>query len=1288
MFSFRPVSSFISQVLRILLAIALFVSGTVEAGDPKSSFALSNTPENKTSALTEILPLSTTSEGSGTSFKTVDDFETHNWHGLLWADPNEFSYSSQWKTHGNYSCKLKVLSSSIGWAAYTSGNFDAETPDQIRLDIKTNESPNSIVPNPGLSLPYKVYIPLVARNYPPLPQPMQQRLKLEILDSSGSTYSLGSISLAANTEYRNVTFNSSGRTIRMLRFIQDGYTLPVTVYVDNIRFVKNSVVTLWDSCESHFYWDGTADADNPDGQVARTDDITQAVHSSKAGSSASLVMEWNKTVSPANSAEIQAKGLNLDYRDYWYFKFDVYRPSGTPNVSLLVYLYDGSKGVGTVQTTIDTPNQWKTFILPLHEANDLSHLTEIKFVVPETDQYASGRLYLDNLQVGGFLPEANPIDLNTLGYPHMVKDYSDNSLWDNNFCGIANIGNDDQHKGSITQQLSQTNYYTQPALQINYNVTTPDSYVFYFNTLELNSVKSHLALYLKAGLNSPGRVKLELHDANWLSAPGQNGLAYVYLSGLSQTQWKQWIIPVDPTQWQVVGSFDSTRVVEVVISLDNRTAASPSGIFYVDDITFVDKTKSKLPYPGLVCPEQMPVDVQQLGVPYLLNDYDGRVLNAEGGVEDLDYNEFFGLTGVGSNSGPNVVMGTISHVPTGGFAHSIPNAYRIGYYFPEGVPDASLFYYDLMSVAGGTATTKDLSFTEKLSLWLRGDPSGNPAMVKVEFHDVNWGLNGNWTSGKAYAILKNVSGTEWRQYLVSTKVADLIVTGSFDITRLKEVVISFDYGMVKDKSGALYLDDMQFVDTDQKFTTAQDFTSDNFLELVERRTFQYFLEGYDPTTGLVLDRLHFRDMATTAGTGFGLTAKVIGVERGWISREAGEAYVAQVLNTLWNTPQGSQPCGTNGYKGFYYHFLDAKTGLRLKCNDPSEPVELSIIDTAILLAGILTVREYFSDNPDIVTLADNLYDRVEWEWFLDKSGSPDPDAPDYNPNYNQFYLGWSPEFGFQPWHWDYYTDENLLIDLLAIGSSTHPVPTDVFYAWKRVTRSYHDHDVIVSYNGSMFQYFFANIWFDLYGKTDAQGVNWWNNSVQAGLANRDFTSAGIDGWGRPGVSTYQACSWGMTANEGIPAGLHNSYLGGNGGRPNGNVDVDGGVNWQTEGSIAPYGSIGMIGFSWQPGGIPVDFITCTMQHFYQNTQLWTGWYGFRDAYTDANQIKSIKTYDPATSSWITRTATSLYPIYKAAYFSIDQGPSLAMIENYRTGLIWNTFMKNSAVQQAVSAVFD
>jgi len=621
---------------------------------------------------------------------------------------------------------------------------------------------------------------------------------------------------------------------------------------------------------------------------------------------------------------------------------------------------------------------------------------------------------------------------------------------------------------------------------------------------------------------------------------------------------------------------------------------------------------------------------------------------------------------------------------------------------------------------------------------------------------------------------------------------------------LEEVVISFDYKSIEDKSGYLYIDDMFFVDTSKKFVNDSDFdltddsadvTSD-FLDMVERRTFQYFVDCYDPTTGLFSDRVHFRDLASVAATGFGLTALCIGAERGWIDAQKAEDMAEKTLEFLTNDSIGDEiksrmadttqdaiddPLFYYGVKGWYYHFLDISTDCDIidkTGHRKNENVELSSVDTALLLAGAITCKQYFSANSDIGNAVDEMYDEIEWDFMLDEREHVWDHSDDEwmdNPNFNRFFNGWLPEWvgegindlGFSDpddeWsylfgHWDFLTDEVMLIALLAYGADSvngHPITsTDSFYNLNRFEKSYNagiandvdvigdvTRDIVVAWNASTFQYFFANCWFDLYGLEDQYGLNWWQNSVKAGLSNRDYCIknevSGIIGWVQKdgelepmyGItrssSSLNKNSWGLTASDGIQHHFNHVYLGGNGGLPHGAagrdvpVDIYGStknnpviwdestetiweedlVKWQAPATVPPYGGISMIGFASgykeRENAMPLKYIQGLMQNFYQNTQLWTGWYGFRDSYTDADKdpetgeylMHEIREYDDGVWVDLSTDIKNPFPIYKSSYFGIDQGPMLIMIENYRSGFVWSEFMENTDVQKGVNAVF-
>ena len=167
------------------------------------------------------------------------------------------------------------------------------------------------------------------------------------------------------------------------------------------------------------------------------------------------------------------------------------------------------------------------------------------------------------------------------------------------------------------------------------------------------------------------------------------------------------------------------------------------------------------------------------------------------------------------------------------------------------------------------------------------------------------------------------------------------------------------------------------------------------LDVISHRIFSYFLRFTDDL-GFALDRSTFSDMVSVGTIGFQLSAYCIGHQRGWADKEDLEKRVITILRNLSRLPMGEETgMSRGGYRGFYYHFLSANTGLR-----KDENVELSLYDTMLLMYGVLTCQEYFPGNQEIQRLSRELFDRVEWDWFVDQATGP---------NRNQFYLAWHPE---------------------------------------------------------------------------------------------------------------------------------------------------------------------------------------------------------------------------------------------------------------------------------------
>ena len=406
-------------------------------------------------------------------------------------------------------------------------------------------------------------------------------------------------------------------------------------------------------------------------------------------------------------------------------------------------------------------------------------------------------------------------------------------------------------------------------------------------------------------------------------------------------------------------------------------------------------------------------------------------------------------------------------------------------------------------------------------------------------------------------------------------------------------------------------------------------SNDAILEMESKGSFDFFWKevNADPSSvayGLIRDRaLNDGDKDSTspntssynassvASVGFGLTALTIGAENGWITKEQAEERVLGTMNTLLNN--------ADQVNGFYYHFLDMNTAKRTLNS------EVSIIDTAIAVNGAITAGEYFGG--DIMTKAQQIYDRVDWTWYVDSAN-------------NQFYMGYSPETGFAG-HWDFYA-EQLMLYVLGAGSSTHPIDPSMFYAFTRNSATYGNYPKFInSWFGSIFTHQFSFGWLDFNNKTDNQGVNWWDNSVVASKSSRQFS---IDQGAQ--FKTYGPNAWGFTASDG-PNGYNGRYGSAPSGFNNDQHFVDG--------TLAPAGALGSIVFT------PKESIEA-IRNFYDNyPNLW-GKYGLKDAYN-------------VDQNW-----------YDTDVIGIDKGITLMMIENYRNRGVWNNYMKNKNVQAGIKKV--
>lgn len=408
------------------------------------------------------------------------------------------------------------------------------------------------------------------------------------------------------------------------------------------------------------------------------------------------------------------------------------------------------------------------------------------------------------------------------------------------------------------------------------------------------------------------------------------------------------------------------------------------------------------------------------------------------------------------------------------------------------------------------------------------------------------------------------------------------------------------------------------------------------LDDVERRTFLYFWELADPQTKLIPDRAPTQSFSSIAAVGFGLTAYGIGAHRGYVTREAAAQRTLETLQSM---------LVIKGHKGFYYHFLDMKTGERFKT------VELSTVDTALLVAGALFAQSYFDrDNEterDLRAAAEEMYARVEWPWAQVR-------APLIS-------MGWTPEQGFLGWDWRGY-NEAMIVLVLALGSPTHPVDAS---AWAAYTGTYkwgefygQEHLLFAP----LFGHQYSHVWIDFRGIKDAymreRGIDYFENSRRASLAQHAYAVDNPQGW-----RDYGDEIWGLTACDGPFDGkltidgkerTFHSYTA----RGATKDDI------RDDGTIAPTAAISSIVFTPE---LSMKAMRAMSTRYGDNLY---SKYGFVDAFNptlrSAPELKHGR-IDPELG-W-----------FDVDYLGIDQGPILAMIENHRSGLVWETMKKNPHV---------
>jgi len=410
--------------------------------------------------------------------------------------------------------------------------------------------------------------------------------------------------------------------------------------------------------------------------------------------------------------------------------------------------------------------------------------------------------------------------------------------------------------------------------------------------------------------------------------------------------------------------------------------------------------------------------------------------------------------------------------------------------------------------------------------------------------------------------------------------------------------------------------------------------TDQDWDRLQATTLQYYLRETNPANGLIRDKTQSGAPSSIAAVGLALASIPVLVSRAVISREFAPELALKRLRFFKDSAHGSERDAT-GYKGFYYHFLDMRSGRRVwEC-------ELSTIDSAFLLAGMLTCAAYFDgdseEEAEVRRLADWLYRRADWQWALNGGAA--------------LAHGWTPEHGFLPQRWTGY-DEGLLLYVLGLGSPTFPLPPDSYvaycssYKWKTI----YGRELL--YSGPLFTHQLSHLWIDFRGLRDAfmreHGSDYFENSRQATYVHQEYAIRNPLEF-----AGYGEFSWGITATDGpgwesrIVNGIERQFY---------DYYARGAPYGPDDGTIAPWVTIASLPFA-------PEIVVPTVRAMAQLDLGMTGRYGFKPSFNQTYEVG-----DSQTGWWVT-----------PFHFGVDQGPVILMIENYRTGLIWDIMRRSPYV---------
>ena len=401
--------------------------------------------------------------------------------------------------------------------------------------------------------------------------------------------------------------------------------------------------------------------------------------------------------------------------------------------------------------------------------------------------------------------------------------------------------------------------------------------------------------------------------------------------------------------------------------------------------------------------------------------------------------------------------------------------------------------------------------------------------------------------------------------------------------------------------------------------------TEQMLHWLQKTTFAYFLHEANPKNGLIKDKTSRTSPASIAAVGLGLAAYTVGVERGFWTRAQAVERTLNTLRFFAGSKQGPEPNAT-GYKGFYYHFLDLRSGERAwEC-------ELSTIDTAFLIAGMLVAAAYFSkhnsEEREIRKLADSLYRRVDWVWACAEGPSVTH--------------GWKPESGFLRARWEGFS-EALTLYLLGLGAPDHPLPAESYAAWTNGFEIKTIYDSTCLYAGPLFIHQFSHLWLDLRGLQDdflnAHQLDFFENSRRATYIQRQYAIQNPLDYKR-----YSAECWGITASDGPGpkkrkiAGIEREFY---------DYRARGVPFGPDDGTLAPWSVVCSLPFA------PEIVLPAIDQLNALDLQL-DNPYGFKATFN-----ATFKDSRNSSGFWVSQW-----------HYGLNQGPIVIMIENYRSRMIY------------------